>query len=104
MVFSRTLTDAQWRNARIAEREPADEVAALKEAEGRDIMVLNSTSIIRALLAADLVDELRLIQVPLVVGDGLQLFAGGLPRSAWDLASAAALPAGTLGLGYRRRR
>ena len=74
VVFSRTLTQATWSNARIAEREPAEEVTALRAAEGRDILILNSASIIRALLAADLVDEMRLILVPVVVGGGLRIF------------------------------
>jgi dihydrofolate reductase len=104
IVFSRTLTEAEWSNARIADREPADEVAALKAAEGRDIMILNSASIIRALLDADLVDEMRLILVPVVLGGGLRIFPDGLPRSEWELASSAGLPGGTLGLQYRRRR
>ena len=104
VVFSRTLTQAEWSNARIADREPADEVAALKAAEGRDILIVNSASIIRALLDADLVDEMRLILVPVVVGGGLRIFADGLPRSEWHLASSANLPGDTLGLQYRRRR
>jgi dihydrofolate reductase len=104
VVFSRTLTEAEWSNARIADREPPDEVAALKAVEGRDILVLNSASIIRALLGADLVDEMRLNLVPLVLGGGLRIFPDGLPRSEWELASSASLPGGTLGLQYRRRR
>ena len=104
VVFSRTLTEAAWSNARIAERGPAEEVAALKAAEGRDILILNSASIIRALLDADLVDEMRLILVPVVVGGGLRIFVDGLPRSEWHLASSTNLPGDTLGLQYRRRR
>ena len=104
VVFSRTLTEAEWRNARIAEREPAEEVRALKAAGGRDILIVNSASIIHALLAADLVDELRLMMVPLVWGGGLRVFPDGIPRTEWDLASSAVLPGGTLGLQYRRRR
>jgi len=104
VVFSRTLTEAAWSNARIAERGPAEEVAALKAAEGRDILILNSASIIRALLDADLVDEMRLILVPVVVGGGLRIFVDGLPRSEWHLASSTNLPGDTLGLQYRRQR
>ena len=104
VVFSRTLTEAEWSNARIAERGPAEEVTALKAAEGRDILILNSASIIRALLDADLVDEMRLILVPVVVGGGLRIFVDGLPRSEWHLASSTNLPGDTLGLQYRRRR
>ena len=104
VVFSRTLTDAEWSNARIARREPADEVAALELEEGRDILIVNSASIIHALLQADLVDEMRLMVVPLVWGGGLRIFPDGVPRSEWELASSANLPGGTLGLQYRRRR
>jgi dihydrofolate reductase len=103
VVFSRTLATAEWRNARIAGREPAEEVAALKAAEGRDILIVNSASIIHALLGAGLVDEMRLMLVPLVAGDGLRIFPDGLPRSEWALASSAGLPGGVLGLQYRRR-
>ena len=104
VVFSRTLTEAEWSNARIAQREPAEEVAALKREEGRDILIVNSASIIHALLRADLVDELRLMVVPLVWGGGLRIFPDGIPRTEWDLASSANLPGGTLGLQYLRRR
>ena len=104
VVFSRTLTHAEWSHARIAQREPAEEVAALKREDGRDIMVVNSASIIHALLEADLVDELRLMMVPLVWGGGLRIFPDGIPRTEWDLASSAHLPGGTLGLQYLRRR
>jgi dihydrofolate reductase len=104
VVFSRTLTDAEWQNARIAERAPAEEVAALKREEGRDILIVNSASIIHALLRADLVDELRLMMVPLVWGGGLRIFPDGIPRTEWDLASSTHLPGGTLGLQYHRRR
>ena len=104
VVFSRTLTEAEWSHARIAQREPAEEVAALKREDGRDIMVVNSASIIHALLEADLVDELRLMMVPLVWGGGLRVFPDGIPRTEWDLASSAQLPGGTLGLQYHRRR
>ena len=103
VVFSRTVTEATWSNARIAEREPAEEVRALKAAEGTDILIVNSASIIHALLQADLVDELRLNLVPLVWGGGLRIFSEGIPRTEWDLASSASLPGGTLGLQYRRR-
>ena len=54
VVFCRTLTEAEWSNARIADREPRRRGAALKAAEGRDILIVNSASIIRALLDADL--------------------------------------------------
>ncbi len=102
VVFSRTLATAEWQNARLAERELEDEVRALSASPGRDIIVLNSASVIRALLAAHLVDELRLILAPIVMGSGLRLFSEGLPRTGWRLASLTTLPGGGLGLQYSR--
>ncbi|GAA4911235.1 dihydrofolate reductase [Stackebrandtia albiflava] len=101
VVFSRTLTEATWRNSRIA-TDPVAEVTALKAKPGRDIVILSSASLIRQLLAADLVDELRLNQVPAILGDGMPLFDGGQPASTWRLAGNATLDTGCVGLRYRR--
>jgi dihydrofolate reductase len=101
VVFSRTLQDAPWANSRIA-RDLEGEVARLKGEPGRDILVLNSASIIQALLRADLVDDLRLAVVPAVLGGGLRLFAEGLPASRWSLAGTSTLAHGAVGLHYRR--
>jgi dihydrofolate reductase len=103
VVFSRTLEEATWKNSRVA-RELEPEIRALKEGEGGDILVLNSASIIQALLRADLLDELRLNVLPSIVGDGLRLLAGGLPRSDWELVGALTLQSGGVALHHRRRR
>ncbi|OZM72755.1 deaminase [Amycolatopsis antarctica] len=104
VVFSRTLTEATWRNARIAGQDPVTEVRELKRAPGRDIIVLSSASLIRTLLAADLVDELRLQVIPELLGDGLRLFDGGLPASSWTTTGTATLSTGAIGLHYVRAR
>ncbi len=80
VVISRTLQDAPWSNSRIA-RDLADEVKALNAAPGRDILALNSASVIGALLGMDLVDDLRFFVVPTLVGGGLRLFPEGPPQS-----------------------
>ena len=79
VVFSRTLREVTWKNARLARREAAEEVAALKRGDGKDIIIQNSTRLAQSLLAADLVDELALTVAPVAVGKGRALFAG-LPR------------------------
>ncbi|MFC4494386.1 dihydrofolate reductase family protein [Streptomyces ovatisporus] len=101
VVFSRTLKKADWHNARIAQDLEA-EVTALRDAPGRDVLVLNSASIIQALLRADLVDDLRFAVVPVLLGGGLRLFPEGLPASRWSLAETTALKHGAVGLHYRR--
>ena len=79
VVFSRTLREVKWKNARLAKGSAAEEVAALKRASGRDIIIQNSTRLAQSLLAAGLVDELQLMVVPVVLGAGRALFAG-LPQ------------------------
>ena len=79
VVFSRTLREVTWQNARLARRDAAEEVAALKRDHGKDIIIQNSTRLAQSLLAADLVDELALVVAPVALGKGRALFAG-LPR------------------------
>ena len=76
VVFSRTLRDVTWKNARLAKGAAADEVAALKRAPGKDIIIQNSTRLAQSLLSAGLVDELQLLVAPVVLGAGRALFAG----------------------------
>jgi dihydrofolate reductase len=101
VVVSRTLQEAGWENSRIA-RDLESEVRALRDAPGRDILVINSASIIQALLRADLIDDLRFVVVPVLLGGGLRLFAEGLPASAWTLTQATILDDGAIGLHYSR--
>jgi dihydrofolate reductase len=76
VVFSRTLREVTWKNARLARGSAAEEVAALKRAPGKDILIQNSTRLTRSLLEAGLVDELNVTVAPVVVGEGRSLFAG----------------------------
>ena len=103
IVFSRTLEEATWQNARVA-RDVEPEIRALKETEGGDILVLNSASIVQALLKAGLLDELRINVLPAIVGGGLRLLAEGLPRSDWELVGALTLQSGGVAMHHRRRR
>jgi dihydrofolate reductase len=103
VVFSRTLEAATWRNSRLA-RDVEPEIRALKATEGGDILVLNSASIIQALLKADLLDELRINVLPAIVGGGLRLLGEGLPRSDWALVGALTLESGGVAMHHRRRR
>jgi dihydrofolate reductase len=101
VVVSRTLTDAPWENSRIA-RDLAKEVDDLRQALGRDVLVLNSASVIAELLRRDLVDDLRLTLVPVLVGGGLRLFPDGVD-ARFQTAGVAALEHGAVGLHLRRR-
>jgi dihydrofolate reductase len=76
VVFSRTLREVTWKNARLAKGSAAEEVAALKRAPGKDIIIQNSTRLAQSLLAAGLVDELQITVVPVLLGAGRALFSG----------------------------
>ena len=101
VVVSRTLQEARWGNSRIA-RDLESEVKALRDAPGRDILVINSASVIQALLRAGLIDDLRFAVVPVLLGGGLRLFAEGLPAPlgpwsrppSWKTALSAFITAG----------
>lgn len=74
-VASRTLKGPlEWQNASLIEGELVSHVAALKAAEGRQIAVMGSISLVRQLLFAGLMDELTLITHPVVAGSGRRLF------------------------------
>jgi dihydrofolate reductase len=102
-VVSTTLleSEATWENSRVF-RDADEAVATLKAEPGRDILVLNSATLIQSLLAADLVDDLRLVIVPVLLGGGLRLLPDGVSRT-WNLASSTILPDGALGVHYHRR-
>jgi len=104
IVFSSTLTEAPWQNSRIADAEPADVVKQLRREDGGDIIVLASSSVIRALLAADEVDRLSITLDPELVGGGARLFEDGLPATSWTLADSTPTESGALCLLYDRVR
>jgi len=79
VVYSTTLTDPEWNNTTVIVSDLEKEIAALKEQGGGDILVSGSGSLVRELLRLDLVDELRLMVFPLVLGKGQRLFEEGVP-------------------------
>ncbi|MBT2483739.1 MULTISPECIES: dihydrofolate reductase family protein [unclassified Microbacterium] len=103
VVLSRSLESAPWSNARVFDEPAADVVARLKGEPGSDIVVFASVSVIRALLAADVVDRLSLTVFPQILGGGARLFDGEIPPSAWTLASAESGD-GVVALTYDRVR
>lgn len=103
VVFSRTLTEPTWANSRIA-TDVGAAVRELQAAPGRDILVLNSASIIQELLRLDLVDDLCLETVPVIIGGGVRLLPDGQPASRWSLAGTTVLEHGAISLHWRRAR
>jgi dihydrofolate reductase len=74
-VASTTLSEPlEWQNSRLLQGDVADAVAALKQEEGGDLLVIGSTVLVQTLTQHALVDEFRLMIDPLVVGGGKRLF------------------------------
>jgi len=76
-VVSGTLTEPGWENTTILADDPVEEVAALKQTDGDDIVLTGSITLGHALLDAGLVDEVRLFTYPVVQGRGRRLFPDG---------------------------
>jgi dihydrofolate reductase len=73
-VVSSTLEDPEWNNSTVLKGEVAEEVAKLKQAHDGDVVVHGSAQLVQALVEHDLVDELRLMVFPVVLGSGRRLF------------------------------
>ncbi len=104
IVFSSTLNEAQWKNSRIVDADPAAIVKELQQQDGGDIIVLASGSIIKRLLQADALDRLSITLCPEVAGGGARLFEDGLPPSSWTLRESMVTESGALCLLYDRIR
>jgi dihydrofolate reductase len=97
-VLSKSLASARWPNTSFL--RGLDEVAALKRRPGRDIYLVGGARTTASLLDAGLVDELRLIVHPLVVGPGKALFATAERRRELELRNVETLDGGRLRLTY----
>ncbi len=74
-VASTTLSEPlEWENSTLLQGDVAKAVAALKEEDGDDLLVIGSTELAKTLIEHDLVDEFRVMIDPLVVGGGKRLF------------------------------
>ncbi|MGV9674394.1 dihydrofolate reductase family protein [Nocardia sp. NPDC003482] len=104
VVLSTTLTESPWERTRVVNAPAADVVADLRASGTGDILVNSSSSVIKPLLAADLIDRLYLIVCPEIAGGGPRLFDDGLPGTKWQLALRESGELGEMALVYDRVR
>jgi dihydrofolate reductase len=100
-VVSSTLKDPEWTNSHVLGGDLAEEVARLKAEIGGDVVVHGSATLAQGLLQHDLVDELRLMVFPVVLGSGRRLFEPGSKRR-FELVESRTTGSGVVILIYRR--
>jgi dihydrofolate reductase len=76
IVVSRTLDKAEWNNTRLITDNLAEEIVKLKQQPGKDLAIFGSANLTASLVRMGLVDELRVMVNPVILGQGTPLFNG----------------------------
>ena len=100
-VVSTTLTNPTWNNSHVISDDLIHAVQALKQEEGQDIVIHGSGKLANSLMAANLIDEYRLMVSPVVLGKGQRLFEDGTSLSNLDLVDVKQFAKGNVVLTYR---
>jgi dihydrofolate reductase len=101
-VVSRTLRHLDWQNSTFVDGHVGKAVAQLKEMDGPEIQVQGSGNLVQTLLSEDLIDGLRLLLYPIVLGRGKRLFAEGTIPRAFTLEGSTTSPSGVVMARYER--
>ncbi len=96
VAFSRTLRAAEWAGSRIARGDLTEEIAALKSESGGEVMAHGGAAFVQALSRLGLIDEYRLVILPVALGSGLPLFKDLAKPLRVDLTEARSFPDGTV--------
>jgi dihydrofolate reductase len=100
-VVSTTLQEVGWNNSTLIKDNALENIAELKRQPGKDITIIGSAALVRSLLEAGLLDELRLMVHPLVLGGGKRLFEDGGEQETLELVSSETFGTGVVSLAYR---
>ena len=101
VVFSRTLSKADWNNTKLVKENPEKEVIRLKKQPGKDLFIFGSADLSSTLIQAGLIDEYRLCVVPVVLGAGNPLFKASPTQVRLKLLDARPLKSGGVILRYQ---
>jgi dihydrofolate reductase len=101
-VVSSTLKDPDWGSTTVLSGDVATEVAEARDRHERHLIVHGSCQLVQTLIEEDLVDELRLMVFPVVLGYGKRLFGDTSAKRPLKLAESNAVGDGVLTLVYRR--
>ncbi|WP_337043983.1 dihydrofolate reductase family protein [Emticicia sp. 17c] len=98
-VVSKSLKKTEWNKSYII-RNVEQDIAALKQTKGGDILVYGSATLVRSLLYHNLIDELRLMIYPVCVGGGLRIFENNLELKKFTLKSSSTFANGVIALEF----
>jgi len=101
-VVSSTLDEGEWANSTVLRGDVADEVAKLKDSVDGVILVAGSAQLVQALIEHDLVDELRLMVFPVLLGSGKRLFDGHDDKKSLKLTDSTTVGDGIMILTYQK--
>jgi dihydrofolate reductase len=101
-VVSSTLKDPEWNNSTVLTGDVVQEVSKLRQESGGDVVVHGSAQLVNTLIENDLVDELRLMVFPVVLGAGKRLFGETTDKKALSLSDTKTVGDGVAILTYRR--
>jgi len=79
-VVSTTITEPEWQNTTVISTDVTDRISQLKAETDGTVLVAGSGTLVETLLGADLVDELRLMVFPTILGRGRRVFPDGIDR------------------------
>ena len=101
-VVSSTLRDPEWTNSTVLSGDLVDEITRLKTGQDGDIVVHGSAQLVQSLIEHDLVDELRLMVFPIVLGTGKRLFSETTAKKRLHLSSSTVVGEGVAIQVYTR--
>jgi dihydrofolate reductase len=101
-VVSSSLEEADWNNTTVLRGDLATEIAKLKQEVAGVILVAGSAQLVQGLVEHDLVDELRLMVFPVVLGSGKRLFGASAEKTPLKLADSKTVGDGIAILTYER--
>jgi class 3 adenylate cyclase/dihydrofolate reductase len=102
-VVSKTLADQDWQNTTVLRGDLRDEVHRLKDSGDGNLVVYGSADLVDGLIDLDLVDELRILVFPVILGSGKRLFRDDIRMHTLRLLSSRTFPSGVVLLTYDRQ-
>ena len=100
LVVSNTLDAVEWQNSTLIRGNLAEQLTKLKNQPGKEIGTVGSATLVRSLIREGLLDELRLLLHPIVVGKGARLFEEGIGQVPLKLVASRTFSTGVLSLTY----